>query len=288
MKHILFAMMMLVATQIFAGAPEAKEVQRSYHKHSNLYGQGKYYQISRDNVAYLIYFQWVHATQKKGDQVLIGLPEPGFWSGFNRRGMFNLKVNGISVYDLEPKEIKLLNNTEKAGIEVRYNFSGAQMNLRFFMDSSLPVLHVECEPFAGNKPGCIQTLQIDFAVAPQIDGKPKDSYKRELKTPWTTYDKRGWMTIDPRDTYFVMYDVNYDFSEKNPKSQSPVYLKLDQTFLQKGRIHYGVCAPVTFQLTYKPDARVIAFDLLELTKQLNKNDFMKYLEENKLILGTGK
>lgn len=282
-KMLTAAVVLLAGFGVLAGAPEAKEVNRTYHKHHKTYDQGKYYQISRDDMAYLIYFQWVKATQNKDGQVLIGLPEPSFWSGFNRRGMFNLQVNGISVYDLEPKEIKVFQEEKQAGIEVEYNFSGARMNLRFFMDDVSPVLHVEMIPSPKNKPGAVRTLKLAFGVDPSITGKPNGSYKRELLSPVKKYDKRGWTDLSPKDEYLVMYDTKYGFGKENPKSQSPVYLKLDFTGLEKGRIHYGPASSISFQLTYKPDCPKIALDILETRKQMTNQEFFDYLAEKKLI-----
>ena len=283
-KMLTAAVVLLSGFGLFAGAPEAKEVNRTYHKHHKIYDQGKYYQISRDDVSYLIYFQWVKATQNKDGQVLIGLPEPSFWSGFNRRGMLNLQVNGISVYDLEPKEIKVFQQEKQAGIDVEYNFSGVRMTFRFFMDDVSPLLHVEMIPSPKNKPGAIKTLQLDFGVDPSITGKPNGSYKRELLSPVKKYDKRGWTDLSAQDTYLVMYDTKYGYGKDNPKSQSPVFLKLDFTGLEKGRIHYGPSSAISFRLIYKPDCPKIALDILELRKQLTNEEFLDYLAAKNLIV----
>ena len=216
--------------------------------------------------------------------MLIGLPEPSFWSGFNRRGMLNLQVNGISVYDLEPKEIKVFQQEKQAGIDVEYNFNGARMTFRFFMDDVSPVLHVEMIPSPKNKPGAIKTLQLDFGVDPSITGKPNGSYKRELLSPVKKYDKRGWTNLGPKDEYLVMYDTKYGYGKDNPKSQSPVYLKLDPSMLEKGKIHYGPSSGISFRLIYKPDCPKIALDILELRKQLTNQEFLDYLAAKKLIV----
>jgi len=267
----------------FAEAPEAKEVQRTYHKHHKTYGQGKYYQISRENMSYLIYFQWVQATQKNDQQVLIGLPEPSFWSGFNRRGMLNLQVNDISIYDLEPKEITVFNEAKQAGINVEYNFSGARMNLRFFMDDAQPLLHVEITPSPKNKPGAVRKLQLDFSVDPSITGKPHGTYKRELLSPARKFDRQGWADLGPQDTSLVMYDTKYGYTKDNPKAQSPVFLRLDPSVFEKARVHYGNASAISFRLTCKPDSPKIALDILETRKQMTNQEFMNYLAGLKLI-----
>ena len=198
--------------------------------------------------------------------------------------MLNLQVNGISVYDLEPKEIKVFQEAKQAGIDVEYNFNGARMTLRFFMDDISPVLHVEMIPSPKNKPGAVKTLQLNFGVDPSISGKPNGSYKRELLSPAKKYDNRGWTDLSPKDTYLVMYDTKYGYGKDNPKSQSPVYLKLDFSSLEKARIHYGPASAISFQLTYKPDCPKIALDILELRKQLTNQEFLDYLAEKNLIV----
>ena len=283
-KRLLTAAAVLAfACGSFAEAPKAENVQRTYHKHHKTYGPGKYYQISRENMSYLIYFQWVQATQKTDQQVLIGLPEPSFWSGFNRRGMLNLQVNGISIYDLEPKEITVFNEPKQAGINVEYNFSGARMNLRFFMDDAQPLLHVEITPSPKNKPGAVKKLQLDFAVDPSMTGKPHGTYKRELLSPVKKYDKQGWTDLGPQDTWLVMYDTKYGYTKENPKAQSPVFLRMDTSVFEKARVHYGNASAISFRLTCKPESPKISLDILETRKQMTNQEFIDYLSGLKLI-----
>ena len=53
---------------LFAEAPKAAKVSRTYHRHHKHYGKGEYFQLSRGQYGYLIYFQWVKPTQNQEDQ----------------------------------------------------------------------------------------------------------------------------------------------------------------------------------------------------------------------------
>ena len=282
MKKSFILLALLAVGSLFAAAPAAAKVTRSYHRHHKIYGKGEYYQISRDQFGYLIYFQWVKPTQKQEEQVLIGLPEPNFWSGFNRRGMFQLVINDISIFDIEPKEITLLKEKDKAGINVLYNFDGVWMNIRFFMDSTSPLLHVECLKDARTKKA-VRSIALNIGVTPTIDGQKRNSYKREVITPVRTCKKGGWQQLKKEDSYFFMYDAVYEGSIDKPKSNGPAYMQMDTSVWESARMHYGTAAKVSFQFKIKPDTQKIAFSVLELKSRSTNKEFTDFLNKYKLL-----
>jgi hypothetical protein len=283
MKNKIFSVLtILTACSLFAAVPEAKKVTRSYHRHHKIYGKGEYYQLSRERSNYLIYFQWVNTTQTQEDQVLIGLPEPNFWSGFNRRGMFNLIINDISVFSLEPKKITVFNTKNEAGINALYNFDGVWMNIRFFLDDRTPLLHVECSKDAKS---CkeVKSMALHIGVSPTVTGMKNGSYKREVMTSARTYKNRGWTNLKPDDTEFFIYDTVYEGSAKLAKSNGPAYLKMSDAVRQSARMHYGNSSTVSFQFKIKPETQKFSFSLLELTRKSTNKEFLDYLISNNLL-----
>ena len=282
MKKLLLLLALIFLGALSGASPSAAKVSRSYHLHHKIYGKGEYYQISCGKYGYLIYFQWVKSTQKQEEQVLIGLPEPNFWSGFNRRGMFNLIVNDISVFNIEPKKISLFNEKDKAGINVLYNFDGVWMDFRFFMDGNSPLLHVECvrNPRTAK---AVKSIVLNMPVTPTIDGQKRNSYKREIITPVSVYNRSGWQNLKKEDNYFFMYDANYEGSIQKPKSNGPVYMKMDTSVWQSARMYYGKAATVSFQFKIKPDTQKISFSLLELKTKSNNKQFSEFLEKHNLL-----
>ena len=283
MKNKIFiALTFLTACSLFAAVPEAKKVTRSYHRHHKIYGKGEYFQLSRERSNYLIYFQWVNATQTQEDQVLIGLPEPNFWSGFNRRGMFNLIINDISIFNLEPKKFTVFNTKKEAGVTVLYNFDGVWMNVRFFLDDKTPLLHVECSKDARSSKE-IKSMVLDIGVYPTVTGMKNGSYKREVVTPARAYKNKGWTTLKPDDTEFFIYDAVYEGSPKLAKSNGPAYLKMSDPARQSARMHYGTASSVSFQFKIKPDTQKFSFSLLELTQRTTNKEFLDHLIANGLL-----
>lgn len=282
MKKFLLLSALIFIGSLPAAVPSAAKVSRSYHLHHKVYGKGEYYQISCGKYGYLIYFQWVKPTQTQEEKVLIGLPEPNFWSGFNRRGMFNLIVNDISVFDIEPKKISLFNEKNKAGIDVLYNFDGVWMNLRFFMDGNSPLLHVECVRNPRTQKA-VKSIALNMSLAPVIDGQKRNSYKREIITPVSVYNRSGWQNLKKEDSCFFMYDANYEGSVNKPKSNGPAYMKMDSSVWQSARMYYGKVANVSFQFKIKPDTQKIAFSLLELKTKSTNRQFSEFLKKHNLL-----
>ena len=68
MKKFLLLSALFLFGVLSAEAPDAAKVSRSYHRHHKIYGKGEYYQISRGEFGYLIYFQWVQPTQTQEEQ----------------------------------------------------------------------------------------------------------------------------------------------------------------------------------------------------------------------------
>ena len=282
MKKYLFLLALVFIGSLSAAAPSAAKVSRSYHLHHKVYGKGEYYQISCGKYGYLIYFQWVQPTQTQEEQVLIGLPEPNFWSGFNRRGLFNLIINDISVFDIEPKEITLFKEPGKAGISALYNFDGVRMHLRFFMDEKSPLLHVECIKDPRTEKS-VRSIALNMQVTPTIDGQKRNSYKREILTPVSFYNRSGRQILKKEDRSFFMYDTNYQGSADKPKSNGPAFMTWDTSVWESASMHYGKGSGIYFQFKIKPDTQKISFSLLELKKKTTNREFQEFLLQHKLI-----
>lgn len=271
---------------LFAQMPEVAKVSRNYHKHSKEYGKGAYFELKRQTQSYLLYFQWVNATQKSEEQVLIGLPEPHFWNGFRRRGWFDLVVNGIASSELEPKDIQTYTEGNCAGVKAIYNFNGCKMWMKVFMDDKSPLLHVEWLPFNADEK-LPAGVQMKMSLAPNVDGMKNNSYKRELKTPARTYardkGKSGWTNIQPDDTSFVMYDTVYIPAEDKQKINSPSFFKMDPAQLAKGRFYYGAASGVSFDLTFKEGLDAISFQCLDVKRKMNTEQFLQFLQDNNCL-----
>ena len=158
--------------------------------------------------------------------------------------------------------------------------------MRVFMDDKSPLLHVEWLPFNQGEKLPAGVL-LKMAVAPQVDGMPNDSYKRELKTPARTYaremGKKGWTRIQKGDSSFVMYDAVYQPAENKPKVNSPSFLKLDEEQLEKGRFYYGTAASISFELTYKDGLDIISFHCLDVKRKMGTEQFLQYLKDNNCL-----
>ena len=284
MKSKIFSIALTLSAvcALFAEPPKAAKVTRSYHRHHKHYGKGEYFQLSRGQYGYLIYFQWVKPTQNQEDQVLIGLPEPNFWSGFNRRGMFDLVINGISVFNLEPKEITVFNTPEKAGINALYNFDGVWMNIRLFMDDKTPLLHVECTKDAKTVKQ-VNSIMLNINVSPTVTGLKPNAYKREIITPVSVYNKYAWQKLKKEDNCFFMYDALNEGSVKKPKTNGPAFLKVDSSVWESARVHYGKASSISFQFKIKPQAEKICFSMLELKTKNTNSQFADFLHKNNLL-----
>jgi hypothetical protein len=129
----------------------------------------------------------------------------------------------------------------------------------------------------------VQSIALNISVAPTIDGQKRNSYKREIITPASVYNRSGWQNLKKEDSYFFMYDVNYEGSVNKPKSNGPAYIKMDTSVWQSARMYYGKAANVSFQFKIKPDTKKIAFSLLELKTKNTNRQFSEFLKKHNLL-----
>ena len=286
MKKML-SFVLLAFVFCFAGELEVKQVQSSYHRSSKSYGKALYYSFDSDMVHYMIYFQWINATPKSPEKVVIGMPQPVFWQGFVNRDFVALTVNDINSRILTPKSFDIYKADGRAGLKVKYNFDGVLMNLDFYITEDSQLLFMEWSVDEDNEEP-IEKIKMNITTYPSYSvpngGKSSPDYGRKIKTPVREIgqqksQKPGWNTLKKDDTQLIMYDENFDYPQTE-KAQGPCYMTLDWTNVLAGRVWFGNIYCDNFEFTFSPTGKKWRFGLWETKKKQSNKEFLDFKAAN--------
>ena len=216
--------------------PVVETASRRYHTSEKDYGKGLYYVIKNDITSYMVYFQWVKVTAKEPPKMLVGTPEPGFSSGFLRRGYTSLNVNGISSTLLEPKSIDKFSENGKVGLKLLYNFNGCRLFQRFYMKDGKAMLYMDWE-YDATSTEKLESAEILFSAWPSMIIQKHD-YKRAIQTKTRLIDTPAngtkWANQNKDDKYWILYDQDLEPSTKKGAE--------DRAWMEDTNDHVAMCA----------------------------------------------
>lgn len=276
------AFVILLAALFCAAAPVVEQVSRGYHGSGKTYGKGLYYTIRNDTNSYMVYLQWVNATPGEAPKVLVGLPEPWFFSGFLSRGYSSLTVNGINSNYLEPKKIEMFNRDGMAGIELLYNFNGCRLFQRFYMVDGKPLLHMSwLKDATCSEP--VETAEISFSARPSmvisnyVYQRAAMTKTRQIDTP----PKKGttWTPLKKEDSYWILYDKGLEPSTRQG-AEGPCYITADWNGIKSAKMWYGNTYGVLMRFTLDPAADKWSFGTAEFKKASDNEPFFQRVREN--------
>lgn len=275
-------LLLIVSIGLVCGAgPVVEKVSRGYHHSGKTYGKGEYYKLSNDMVSYMIYLQWVNVTAKSPPQVLVGVPEPWFFSGFLSRGYTSITVNGISSQLLEPKYVKPFNDEDAAGVELLYNFNGCRMFQRFYVTGEKPLLFMEwVKDTSSQFP--LESAEVHVNARPSLVLSDYD-YQRTIATASRIIEcpEKGtvWAQLNEKDKYWIAYDIGLEPST-NKDAQGPCFLTADWNGVQSAKVWYGHVYSMTFRFTLDTTHDRWKFATAEFKKASDNAPFIENVRNN--------
>ncbi len=279
----IFAVLAAAACMTVCAQATVEKAVRSYHRASAAYGRAEYYRIAGKTNEYLVYFQWKLPVMGKSDGgVMVGLPEPNFWTGFIARDFMTLTVNGIKSNTLEPRSITPFTKDGCAGIDALYNFDGVRMTLRFWMDGESPLLRMRWIRDEASEPvkSAVLAMECRPSFCVPNGGKRDSSYRREAASPVRTFTPKlnttAWFYLKPDDTRLTFYDSHYQVGGPEPKAEGPAMLTIDWSGIQSGRFWMGNIYGVNLEFNLDPGFREVTFGILELKKHMTNTDFFQF------------
>ncbi|MBO4513401.1 MAG: hypothetical protein J5746_11620 [Victivallales bacterium] len=284
MKRI--ALFLLTALVCFA-EPTVEQVKKGYHGSDKTYGKALYYTITNDITSYMVYLQWVKVTATEVPKVLVGLPEPWFFSGFLSRGYSSLIVNGISSTVLEPKKVEPFSEDGKAGVEMLYNFNGCRLFQRIYMVDGKPLLYTQWR----KDPSCqepIQAAELLVSARPSMVIQKYD-YKRAMQTKSRLIDTPAkgtkWTDLKADDKYWILYDKELEPSKKKG-AEGPCYLTADWAGIKSAKVWYGHVYSMQFRFTLDVTKDSWTIGTVEFHKSSDNAPFIERVknEEDKFSL----
>ena len=286
MRKVTFLLFSLLVF-CFADAPQVKQVKSTYHLASKSYGRAEYFNFENDMASYMIYFQWINASPKSPEKVVIGMPQPVFWQGFVNRDFMSLTVNDINSRILQPKSFDIYNAEGRAGLKVKYNFDGVLMNLDFYMTETSQLLFMEWNVDEANEEP-IEKIKMNITTYPSYSvhngGKVSPDYGRKIKTPvreigQSPNGKPGWVTLKKEENQLSMYDEKFDYPATE-KAQGPCYMTLDWSNVLSGRVWFGYIYCDNFEFVFSPNAKQWRFGLWETKKKQSNKDYFDFKAAN--------
>ncbi|MBO4511793.1 MAG: hypothetical protein J5746_03420 [Victivallales bacterium] len=282
MKKVAFLLFSFLVI-CFAEGPKAKQTKGTYHAASKSYGRAEYYAFENDMASYMIYFQWINASAKSSEKVVIGMPQPVFRQGFVNRDFMHLTVNDIDSRILQPKSFDLYEAEGRAGLKVKYNFDGVVMILDFYMTADSQLLFMEWNVDETNEEP-IEKIKMNITTYPSYStpngGKVSPDYGRKIKTPTREIGqfangKPGWAYLKKEDTQLTMYDEKFDYPATQ-KAHGPCYMTLDWTNVLSGRVWFGNIYCDNFEFVFSPAAKQWRFGLWECKKKQSNKEFFDF------------
>ena len=235
----------------------------------------------------MVYFQWVKVTAKEPPKVLVGTPEPGFSSGFLRRGYTSLNVNGISSTLLEPKSIDKFSEDGKVGLKLLYNFNGCRLFQRFYMKDGKAMLYMDWE-YDATSTEKLESAEILFSAWPSMIIQKYD-YKRAIQTKTRLIDTPAngtkWANLNGDDKYWILYDQELEPSKKKGAA-GPCLLTADWDGIKSGKVWYGHVYSMQFRFQLDTTKGKWTFGTVEFRKSSDNGPFIEKVrnEEEKFTL----
>ncbi len=213
----------------------------------------------------------------------------GIWGFSAQVRFFNLKINGIPLDKLSPKAEDMVPWSDKtsSGAEIRFNYDGAKVLLRFFMRPDSPVLWASLLP-APDSPEKIDSAQMELCLIPSIlvfneNRTPvwSGSYERMAVTPDRMINQsQNLVSLTPKDTYLVIQDRKYDGSAPG-KGQGPCMVQVDHESVTRATLRLTNHYASIIALDLKPDFKEFRFAIWQQEKPVSNADFVQRLHKEK-------
>ncbi|OQA85394.1 MAG: hypothetical protein BWY31_01916 [Lentisphaerae bacterium ADurb.Bin242] len=203
-------------------------------------------------------------------------------------GFFKLKVNGIEMNKLSPKaeDLTVWRDGQLAGCELKLNYDGAKLILRFYLRPDSPVLWGVLLP-AQDSVEPTQKAEVEISLIPSklaMDGKKviwNGGYERMAVTPARTIEQNPKrIALTPADAYLVIQDKKFDGSTPD-NGQGPCLILLDYDAVQNAALRVNDDWTSGVSLTLKPDFKEFKFGLWQQEPRISNADFAKKLETEK-------
>jgi len=209
----------------------------------------------------------------------IGLPQEPHAHNFPPWNFFKVEINGISLNALEPKHVKEWRDGDRAGWELRFNFDGVFLNLRFFMVPDSPLLWCEgaLEPLAGVE---VKKVLVQAWCYPgkMIGGHfQSDIYQRAVFTPERTLP----LAEKPAPVPLTVNDRMVFFNDRKhlpPDGFGPCAVQLDWRCLDSAEVWAGsqfYCAKVS--LNVNPAKRKFRLAFFSSKQVYQEEELLKFL-----------
>jgi len=211
----------------------------------------------------------------------IGLPQEPHHHNFPPWNFCAVSINGIDLRDLEPKSIQAYAEVDEAGWEMRFNFNGVLLVLRFFLRPDSPVLW--CRGQTETLPGVTSgECTVSISCYPGIMIARhflSDVYERTVYTPERTLDlpvKPGSVQLSPDDR-LLFFD---DRKHPSPEGAGPCLVILDWTCLKSAEVRAGTQShQATTKLVCDPARAAFQFGVFSSGKSYTRDELRVFVEE---------
>jgi len=244
----------------------------------------RHYAINNDLNSYTLSFLQTKNIRGQPPTFFISVPVPK--GGFSRLW---LNVNEISSNSLFVAPEHIADWTDPAsgarGYDLRLNFDGVKLLLRFFMRPDSPLLRISVIHLPESiAPLASSTLTLHASLN-RLEGKAMwdvHSYRRELVTPLRTISDMGKKqhVLSVEENSVILRDLLFDGSGEG-KGNGPSYLVFDRGKASCTSAQNDIYQVFTFQLN--PDFRQISLGVWKSRARISNSLFAELLSANRAV-----